>query len=75
MMVTLKRVSDEPYKCETDIYDIHDIANVEKKIPAEWIDEKNHQMSDEFIKYARPLIIGELLPIFKDGVPTHLVRK
>ena len=75
MMVTLKRVSDNPYKCETDVYDIHDIANVEKKIPAEWIDTKNHQMKDEFIKYARPLIIGELLPIYKDGVPTHLVRK
>ena len=25
--------------------------------------------------YARPLIIGELTPIYKDGVPTHLVRK
>ena len=75
MMVTLQRESDDPYKCVTDVYDIHDIANVEKKIPAEWIDEKNHQMKDEFIKYARPLIIGELTPIYKDGVPTHLVRK
>ena len=75
MMVTLQRKNDNPYECTTDVYDIHDIANVEKKIPAEWIDEENHQMKDEFIKYARPLIIGELLPIFKDGVPTHLVRK
>ncbi len=75
MMVTLKRESNDPYKCVTDVFDIHDIANVEKKIPAEWIDEENHQMKDEFIQYARPLIIGELLPIFKDGVPTHLVRK
>ena len=75
MMVTLQRESNDPYKCVTDVFDIHDIANVEKKIPAEWIDEENHQMKDEFLKYARPLIIGELLPIFKDGVPTHLVRK
>ena len=75
MMVTIQRVSEDPYKSETDIYDIHDIANVEKKIPNEWIDKENKQMTDEFIKYARPLIIGELLPIFKDGVPTHLVRK
>ena len=75
MMVVLKRTSNDPYKCVTDVFDIHDIANVEKKIPAEWIDEENHQMKDEFIQYARPLIIGELLPIYKDGVPTHLVRK
>ena len=75
MMVTLLRESNNPYKCVTGIYDIHDIANVEKKIPLEWIDEKNHQMKNEFIEYARPLIIGELTPIFKDGLPQHLVRK
>ena len=74
MMVTLERKSNNPYKCETNVYDIHDIANIEKKIPAEWIDEKNKAMKDEFLKYARPLIQGELLPIFKNGVPTHLVR-
>ena len=72
MMVILKRTK-ENYECVTDVYDIHDIANVEKKVPTEWI--KNHQMTDEYIKYARPLIMGELLPIYKDGVPTHLVRK
>ena len=74
MMVTLNRVSENPYKCETGVYDIHDIANVEKKIPSEWIDEENKAMTKEFLDYARPLIQGELLPIFKDGVPTHLVR-
>ena len=72
MMVILKRTK-ENYECVTDVYDIHDIANVEKKVPTEWI--KNHQMTDEYIRYARPLIMGELLPIYKDGVPTHLVRK
>ena len=75
MMVILERVNDNPYECKTGVYDIHDIANVEKKIPEDWIDEKNHQMKDEFIKYARPLIQGELLPIYKDGLPQHLVRK
>jgi len=72
MMVILKRTK-ENYECVTDVYDIHDIANVEKKVPTEWI--KNHQMTDEYLRYARPLIMGELLPIYKDGVPTHLVRK
>ncbi len=72
MMVILKR-EEENYKCVTDVYDIHDIANVEKKVPTSWI--SNHQMTDEYLRYARPLIMGELLPIFKNGVPTHLVRK
>ena len=75
MMVTIKRISDNPYKTETDIFDIHEIANVEKKIPLEWIDNDNKQMTEEFINYAKPLIIGELTPIFKDGLPIHLIRK
>lgn len=75
MMVTLNRASNDPYTFETGVYDIHDIANVEKKVPMEWIDLDNNQMKDEFLTYARPLIQGELLPMFKDGVPEHLVRK
>ena len=74
-MVILKRTNDNPYECNTDIYDIHDIANIEKKIPLEWIDLENKQMKDEFLNYARPLILGELTPIYKNGLPTHLIRK
>lgn len=68
MMVTLS-------KDGTDIYDIHNIANVERKVPIEWIDTENNMMKKEFIEYAKPLIQGELMPIFKDGLPVHLVRK
>ena len=75
MMVTLNRANNDPYTFETGVYDIHDIANVEKKVPMEWIDLDNNQMKDEFLEYARPLIQGELLPMFKNGVPEHLVRK
>ena len=32
-------------------------------------------MKQEFIDYAKPLIMGELTPIYKDGVPVHLIRK
>ena len=75
MMITLERKDNNEYIITTNAYDIHNIANIEKKIPIEWIDIKNNNMKEEFIKYARPLIQGELLPIFKNGVPTHIVRK
>ncbi len=75
MMITLERTNNNPYECTTNIYDIHNIANVEKKVPIEWINLETNQMTDEFLKYARPLIQGELTPIFKDGVPVHLIRK
>ena len=75
MMITLDRNGDDPYQCGTSAHDIHDIANVERKVPDEWITEDGSNISDEFIKYARPLIMGELTPLYVDGLPAHLVRK
>lgn len=75
MMITLDRNGDDPYQCGTSAYDIHAIANVERPVPAEWITEDGCGLNDGYIKYARPLIMGELLPIFVNGVPLHLVRK
>ena len=75
MMVVIDRKKSKKYEVSASVYDIHNIANVEKMIPNEWIDSKKHQMKKEYLEYARPLIQGELLPIFKNGVPTHLVRK
>lgn len=74
MMITIERDNKNGYHAKTNVYDIHNIANIEKKVPIEWIDIKNNQMKKDFLDYARPLIQGELLPIFKDGVPRHLVR-
>lgn len=74
-MVIIERVEDSSYKSSTNIYEIDAIANVEKKVPIEWIDTENNTLKEEFIKYARPLIIGELEPIYKGGLPAHLIRK
>ncbi len=71
-MITLKRVSDEPYQCTTDIHDIKAIANVEKCVPMEWIDVPNYYVTQEFLNYTRPLIQAELTPIMVEGLPRHL---
>lgn len=34
-VVVLKRVSDDPYMCITETNDVHQIANIEKKVPLE----------------------------------------
>ncbi len=71
-MIILKRVSDDPYLCVTDIYDVHKIANVEKKVPREWINEEGNYVTQAFINYVRPLIQAELTPMMVDGLPRHL---
>ncbi len=75
MMITLDRNGDDPYQCGTSAYDIHAIANVERAVPAEWITEDGCDLNEGYIKYARPLIMGELQPLYINGVPRHLVRK
>ena len=71
-MVTLKRVSQDPYLCVTDICDVREIANIEKKVPAEWISPERNGVTEEFLNYVRPLIQGELNPLVVNGVPGHL---
>ena len=72
-VVVLKRVSDDPYICITETHDVHKIANIEKKIPLEWITDDAY-VTDDLIHYIRPLIQAELLPIMVDGLPRHLRR-
>ena len=75
MMITLDRNGDEPYQYGTSAYDIHAIANVERKVPDEWITADGTDLTEDYEKYARPLIMGELMPLYVNGTPRHLVRK
>ncbi len=74
-MVILKRVSEDPYICVTDTFDVHKIANVEKKVPRNWINEAGDFVTEEFEHYVRPLIQAELTPMMVDGLPRHLTLK
>lgn len=75
VMVVMHRVSEQPYFCRMDTFDIHNIANGEKTVPLEWITEDGRGLKEEMLQYMRPLIMGEVLPIYVDGLPAHLVRQ
>ena len=75
LMATLVRESGDPYVCTIGLSDVHYISNVERCVPLEWITDDGSGISDEFIKYARPLIMGENPPIMVNGIPYHLVLK
>ena len=75
MMAALKRVSDTPYACGFELHDIHDIANLEKKIPLDWIDAEHYRLREPFFAYARPLIAEEVKPEYQKGLPRHLRLK
>ena len=71
-MVGLKRLSNDPYQCTTELHDIHEVANFEKKVPMEWVNAYHTDMTPEFLSYARPLIQAELTPVYIEGLPRHI---
>ena len=74
-MVALKRISNNPYQCTTELHPISEVANLEKKVPLSWMNENHTQMTHEFLEYARPLIQAELTPLYIAGLPHHIYMK
>ena len=59
-MVAFKRVYvDGKYTCEMELLPLSSVANYEKKVPLEWINEEQNGLKHEFIDYVLPLIQGE----------------
>lgn len=74
-MVVIDRVSDDPYQSATGIYDVHKIANGEKLVPRNWINEDGTYVTEDFIDYVRPLIQGDYPSVMVNGIPRHLYMK
>ncbi|MGB2819676.1 MAG: 6-phosphofructokinase [Phycisphaerae bacterium] len=72
-MVTLERIDDGGrYGCTTGLADLDEVANGEKKLPPEYIDETGFGVTEAFRAYATPLILGEAeIEIGEDGLPVY----
>jgi 6-phosphofructokinase 1 len=72
-MITLVRQKDAKYKCTTGLAELKDVANGEKKVPKEFINEKGNHITEACRKYIGPLIKGEApITIGKDGLPVYV---
>jgi 6-phosphofructokinase 1 len=59
-MVTLERTADKPYRCETGLASLASVANAEKLLPREFVNEAEDMVTEAFRAYALPLIDGPL---------------
>lgn len=75
-MITLVRGNTDHYSCETGLAPLADIANGVKKLPREWINEDGVSMNFQFMRYAQPLIQGEVAVPYENGLPilAHLEK-
>lgn len=71
-MMVFNRVSDNPYKMEIGSMDVNNVANLEKKVPVEWINEEHNNIKEELFTYLNPLVQGEVTIKYKNGVPDYL---
>ena len=72
IVMGFERISD--YECKIIENEVCDVANKEKTVPDEYISKDSNDVTDNFIKYCRPLILGNPDIITEQGIPKHITR-
>jgi len=75
-MVAFKRVYvDGKYTCEMELLPLSSVANFEKKVPQEWINEEGNGLNSQLIDYVLPLIQGEPELPLENSLPRYAKLK
>ncbi len=72
-MMTIDRVSNDPYRSEIGHSDITKIANAIKGVNDEFINDEGNHITDAGLSYLLPLIAGEVSPEWRDGLPVYCI--
>jgi 6-phosphofructokinase len=71
VMPTIVRESSSPYRWSVGEASLSDVANVEKKMPADFITEDGFGITAAAHEYFSPLIQGEDYPPYRNGLPQY----
>jgi 6-phosphofructokinase 1 len=69
VMPAILRTSDKPYRWKIAVAPLTDVANVEKKLPRDFITRDGLGITPKARAYLGPLMKGEDPPPFRDGLP------
>lgn len=75
VMPTIIRTSNKPYKWRIGVAKLADVANVEKRMPLDFITKDGFGITRKCRNYLEPLIKGEDYPRFKNGLPQYVKLK
>lgn len=75
VMPTIVRTSSKPYRWKIGVAKLSDVANVEKKMPRDFITADGFHITTKCRNYLAPLIAGEAYPPFADGLPRYVRLK
>ena len=75
VMVSIVRENDEPYEWTIGEAPLEEVANVEKKMPMDYISEDGFHITEACRRYLAPLIAGEDYPDYQNGLPKYVKLK
>jgi len=75
VMPAIVRKSNKPYKWSVGTADLAKVANVEKKMPRDFITADGFHITAKCRTYLGPLIQGEDYPPFRNGLPRYVRLK
>jgi 6-phosphofructokinase 1 len=75
VMPTIVRTSSNPYRWKIGVAKLTDVANVEKKMPRDFITPDGFHITQKCRNYLQPLIAGEAFPPFEKGLPKYVRLK
>ncbi len=75
VMPTIVRTNDKPYRWKIGEAKLSRVANVERKMPKNFISADGFGITAAARRYLAPLIAGEDYPTYKNGIPQYVRLK
>lgn len=75
VMPIIVRDSNAPYRWHIGEAPLENVANVEQKMPRDFITKDGFHITDKCREYLLPLIQGEAYPTYTDGLPNYVSLK
>ena len=75
VMPTIVRTSDKPYRWKIGEAKLSRVANVERKMPKNFISSDGFGITAAARRYLQPLIEGEDYPAYRNGTPVYVKLK
>jgi 6-phosphofructokinase len=75
VMPTIVRTSTRPYRWKIGVAKLTDVANVERKMPRDFITPDGFHITTKCRNYLEPLVAGEAFPPFERGLPKYVRLK
>ncbi len=72
VMPIIVRKASRPYKWTVGHVPLSEVANVEKKLPRDYITEDGFGITQACRRYLEPLVAGEAYPPYRDGLPEYV---